>query len=111
MIWWKKYLKTVNDREKALRIVVTAKTAIKHNVSKELHKIVCPTLLVWGKQDSITPPFVAEQFHELISDSTLEFIDKCGHAPMMERPEQFNEVLKKILGFVVINNKSKNFIG
>jgi len=88
---------TINDREKALRIVVTAKSALKHNLEDQLHKIMCPTLLVWGKQDSITPPFVAEKFDELIPNTTLRFIDKCGHAPMMELPEKFNEILENFL--------------
>ena len=88
---------TVNDREKALRIVVTAKTALKHNVGDQLHHITCPTLLVWGNQDTITPPFVAEQFHELIKDSKLVFMDKCGHAPMMERPLLFNKEVASFL--------------
>jgi len=88
---------TVNNREKAIRIVITAKTALKHNLEDQLHKISCPTLLVWGKQDSITPPFVAEKFDELIPNTQLHFIDKCGHAPMMERPEAFNKVLKVFL--------------
>lgn len=88
---------TVNNREKALRIVLTAKSALKHNLGEDLHQITCPTLLVWGKQDTITPPFVGEKFHELISGSELVFIDRCGHAPMMEVPEQFNKILSNFL--------------
>ena len=95
--------KTVNDREKALRIVITAKTALKHNIADELPSIKCPTLLVWGNQDTITPPFVAEKFQELIPNSELQFIDKCGHAPMMERPESFNVILREFLGRVSRN--------
>jgi len=88
---------TVNNREKALRIVLTAKSALKHNIALQLPSIKCPTLLLWGKQDSITPPFVGEKFHELIPNSELEFIDLCGHAPMMERPAEFNTILEKFL--------------
>ena len=88
---------TVNNREKALRIVLTAKSALKHNIGDELHKIKCPTLLVWGNQDSITPPFVAKKFNELIPNSVLSFIDECGHAPMMERPKEFNKILLSFL--------------
>ncbi len=88
---------TVNNRERALRVVLTAKSALKHNIGEDLYQIECPTLLVWGKQDSITPPFVAEKFHELIPGSTLEFIEECGHAPMMERPIEFNEILSQFL--------------
>ncbi|MDQ3143110.1 MAG: alpha/beta hydrolase [Bacteroidota bacterium] len=85
------------DRSKAIRIIVTAKSAVRHNLADKLYLIEAPTLLVWGKNDTITPPFVGEKFHELIRNSHLEFIDKCGHAPMMEHPEEFNRILEKFL--------------
>ncbi|CAH0999173.1 2-hydroxy-6-oxo-6-phenylhexa-2,4-dienoate hydrolase [Neolewinella maritima] len=88
---------TVNDRNKGLRIVMTAKSAVRHNLAHKLHDIVAPTLLVWGKQDAITPPFVGEQFEELIPDAELHFIDECAHAPMMERPREFNRLLGNFL--------------
>src|SRR5680860_406029 len=87
---------TSNTR-KCLSMVKTAKSAIRHNVGDQLSKIKVPTLLVWGKQDTITPPFVAEEFNEKISNSRLEFIDKCGHAPMLETPDAFNVVLEDFL--------------
>lgn len=80
----------VNDRAKVIRIVITAKSAIRHNLADKLHAIKVPTLLVWGKQDEITPSFVAEKFDELLPDSSLVFIDECGHAAMMEKPQEFN---------------------
>jgi len=87
---------TSNTR-KCLSMVKTAKSAIRHNVGDQFSKIKVPTLLVWGKQDTITPPFVAEEFNEKISNSRLEFIDKCGHAPMLETPDAFNVVLEDFL--------------
>lgn len=87
----------VNDKNKAIRIVITAKSAIRHNVADKLPEIKCPCLLIWGKDDTITPPFVAEQFDEILNDSTLCMIDKCGHAPMMERPEEFNKKFAEFL--------------
>jgi 2-hydroxy-6-oxonona-2,4-dienedioate hydrolase len=87
----------VNDRNKAIRVVATAKSAVRHNLGDKLHNIKAPTLLIWGKQDTITPPFVAEKFNELIENSRLFFIDKCGHAPMMEKPEEFNKILGSFL--------------
>lgn len=87
----------VNDRNKAIRLVLTAKSAVRQNLANKLHAIHQPTLLVWGKQDDITPPFVAEKFDEMIKNTTLVFIDKCGHAPMMERPEKFSGILEKFL--------------
>mgnify|MGYP006266271083 CR=1 FL=1 len=87
----------VNDRNKAIRVIATAKSAVRHNLGDKLHQIEAPTLLVWGKQDSITPAFVGEKFDELIENSRLVFIDECGHAPMMEHPEDFNRYLEEFL--------------
>ena len=87
----------VNDRGKAIRVVATAKSAVRHNLGDKLKNIKAPTLLIWGKQDNVTPPFVGEKFHELIANSRLHFIDKCGHAPMMEKPNDFNELLEAFL--------------
>ncbi len=87
----------VNNRNKLARILSLAKSAIRHNMAKELHSIKVPTCLIWGQQDTITPPEVAEEFHKLIADTELFFIDKCGHAPMMEQSEEFNEILQNWL--------------
>ncbi len=87
----------VNDRNKAIRIIATAKSAVRHNLGDKLHQINVPTLLVWGKQDQITPAFVGEKFDELIENSKLIFIDKCGHAPMMEHIDEFNRHLEDFL--------------
>ncbi|MBK7566615.1 MAG: alpha/beta hydrolase [Bacteroidetes bacterium] len=87
----------VNDRNKVLRVLTTAKSAIRQNLAEEVSKITAPTLLVWGNNDTITPPFVGEEFHKLIPNSKLLFIDECGHAPMMEQPEEFNRYLSEFL--------------
>lgn len=87
----------VNDRGKGIRIVATAKSAVRHNLEHQLHKIEAPTLLIWGMNDTITPPFVGEKFKELIKHSELHFIDKCAHAPMMEVPNEFNRILEAFL--------------
>lgn len=87
----------VNDRNKAIRVIATAKSAVRHNLGDKLHLISAPTLLVWGKEDSVTPPFVAEKFHEHIDKSQLFFVEKCGHAPMMEKPDEFNKLLATFL--------------
>ena len=80
----------VNDRHKVIRIVAMAKSAIRHNMKKDLRKITMPVSLIWGRDDKITPPEVAVEFNELLPNAELHWIDKCGHAPMMERPEEFN---------------------
>ncbi len=88
---------TVNDRNKAIRVVATAKSAVRHNLADKLHQIEAPTLLIWGQDDTITPPFVGEKFNELIENSKLHFVPECGHAPMMEKPQVFNEILYEFL--------------
>ena len=88
---------TVNIRMKAIKIIALAKNAIRNNMGEEVNQIKQPTLLIWGNNDAITPPFVGHEFHKLIPNSELHFIDKCGHAPMMERPEEFNTILLKFL--------------
>ncbi|MEP7256760.1 MAG: alpha/beta hydrolase [Flavitalea sp.] len=88
---------TVNNRLKAIKIISLAKSAIRNNLGEEISQIKTPTLLIWGNNDSITPPFVGREFHKLIPNSELHFVDKCGHAPMMEVPEEFNLILHKFL--------------
>lgn len=78
---------------KCMSIVAIAKSAQRNNVAKDLPKIQVPTLLVWGLNDTITPAEVGHEFNRLIADSELHFIDKCCHAPMMECPNRFNELL------------------
>lgn len=87
----------VNDRSKVIKILAMAKSAIRHNMSKDIHKIKVPVCLIWGKNDRITPPDVAIEFNELLPDSELYWVDECGHAPMMEQPDKFNVYLKQFL--------------
>jgi pimeloyl-ACP methyl ester carboxylesterase len=85
------------NRLKVIKIIALAKSAIRNNLGEELNQIKVPTCLIWGKNDTVTPPFVAEEFHKLIPQSELHFIDKCGHAPMMEVPGEFNTILSTFL--------------
>jgi pimeloyl-ACP methyl ester carboxylesterase len=71
-------------------------------MAKDLPNMNTPTCIIWGKNDIVTPPNVANEFHELLPDSNLYWIDKCGHAAMMEHPNKFNEILSswfKMRGF------------
>ncbi len=88
---------TTKSIPKCMRIVAIAKSAQRNNLADDLPNIDKPTLLVWGLNDTITPPMVAHEFNRLIPNSRLTFIDKCCHAPMMERPEEFNRILEKFL--------------
>jgi pimeloyl-ACP methyl ester carboxylesterase len=88
---------TVNDRGKVIRTLALAKSAIRHNMAADLPNMTMPTCLIWGKNDKVTPPEVADEFLKLLPDADLFWIDKCGHAAMMEHPDEFNNILHKWL--------------
>ncbi|MBX2895334.1 MAG: alpha/beta hydrolase [Cyclobacteriaceae bacterium] len=88
---------TTKSIPKCMRIVAIAKSAQRNNLALELPSIKVPTLLVWGLNDTITPPMVGHEFNRLIPNSELKFIDKCCHAPMMEHPEKFNKLVEDFL--------------
>jgi pimeloyl-ACP methyl ester carboxylesterase len=88
---------TTKSIPKCMRIVAIAKSAQRNNLALDLPKILVPTLLVWGLNDTITPPMVAYEFNRLIPKSKLKFIDQCCHAPMMEHPDKFNEIVDDFL--------------
>jgi 2-hydroxy-6-oxonona-2,4-dienedioate hydrolase len=87
----------VNDRNKAIRIVVMAKSALRSNLRSEVAGMKLPVCLIWGKDDRITPPFVGEEYHKLLPDSELNIVENCGHAAMMEKPDEFNAILERFL--------------
>jgi 2-hydroxy-6-oxonona-2,4-dienedioate hydrolase len=86
-----------NNRLKVIKIIALAKSAIRNNLGEELNLVKQPTCLIWGNNDTITPPFVGKEFNRLLPNSELHFIDKCGHAPMMEVPVEFNQILEQFL--------------
>jgi pimeloyl-ACP methyl ester carboxylesterase len=87
----------VNDRIKVIKTLTIAKSAIRHNMAKDLPKMHVKTCLIWGRNDTVTSPETAEEFHRLLPNSELYWIDKCGHAAMMEHPDEFNQILNKWL--------------
>ena len=88
---------TVNDRIKLIKTLTIAKSAIRHNMAKDLPKMHVKTCIIWGENDKVTPPEVATEFHKLLPNSELYWIEKCGHAAMMEHPDKFNEILESWL--------------
>ncbi|QNL50005.1 alpha/beta hydrolase [Olivibacter sp. SDN3] len=92
---------TVNNKERVIKTIAMAKSAIRHNMAKELPGIHVRVGLIWGKNDKITPPDVAEEFLALLPNAELTWIDQCGHAPMMEQPQEFNQQLRAFLDKIV----------
>jgi 2-hydroxy-6-oxonona-2,4-dienedioate hydrolase len=95
--WVQSVRRTVTTPASALRVLRFARAAKRHNIEDRLGHIAVPTLLVWGRNDQITPPEVAERFHALLPDSRLCFLPRCGHAPMLEQPDAFNEIVAEWL--------------
>lgn len=87
----------VNDRARALRMVVLAKSALRHNLRQLIPELKMPVCLIWGKNDTVTPAFVGEEYLKLLPQAELHLFDKCGHAPMMEHPEDFNRIMEQFL--------------
>ncbi len=87
----------VNDRPRAVRLIKMARSSKSETVTDRLGALRMPTLLIWGRDGEITPPDVAREFSERLPNARLHFIDRCGHAPMMERPAQFNRLMRSFL--------------
>lgn len=76
-----------------------SRTQSSHNRSVEslLNKLDHPVLLLWGLEDRITPPEVAFHFHDFLLNSEIRFINECGHVPMVDQPEKFNQSLVQFI--------------
>lgn len=92
-----KVFEIANNRISVLKLLGYAKSAIRHNMAHDIPKITKPTCLIWGAEDKVTPPHVAEEFHKLLPDSELNWIALCGHAAMWEHPEKFSKIVLEFL--------------
>jgi 2-hydroxy-6-oxonona-2,4-dienedioate hydrolase len=89
--------KELSGRASARAMVKLSRTARKNHLGDELSLVKCPTLIVWGREDIVTPPEACETFAKLIPNNRVVWIDKCGHAPMIEKPEEFAVAMREYL--------------
>lgn len=87
----------LSDNKKCLQIIKTAKITQRSYTTDILPRINLPTLLIWGTEDTITPISVAEEFKSLLPNASLIYLYECGHAPMMEKPLEFNKFFEQFL--------------
>ena len=66
-------------------------------LTKRAHRITMPTLLLWGDSDGVVPSAYGQAFQQLLPNPTLQIIDRCGHLPQLERPEQFINAVRRFL--------------
>ncbi|HLF04043.1 MAG TPA: alpha/beta hydrolase [Dehalococcoidia bacterium] len=62
-----------------------------------LRGVPTPTLIVWGRQDAIIPVECGEQFRQALPNATLRVIDRCGHSPALEKPQEFLHAVNEFL--------------
>ena len=86
------------DRKYLRFLLRVAKATRDRYMLDELADVQVPTMIIWGRNDTITPPFVAEQFCRKIRGAELAFIDECGHAPPIEQPKEFARLLHAFRG-------------
>lgn len=86
--------RTLAEPVTGLRALGFARAAKRDNLERRLAEIATPTLVVWGADDRVTPPAVAERVQSRIPDSHLVFLRRCGHAPMIEQPQAFAAILR-----------------
>ncbi len=84
---------SLSKRGGARAMIKLSRSARRNHLGKKLGMIQCPTLLIWGKQDIVTPPEAAEGFLSSIRGSEIVWFDQCGHAPMIEKPAEFASAL------------------
>lgn len=79
----------LSSRPRARAMVMLSRSARRNHLGDKIGQISCPTLLIWGRQDIVTPPEAADLFLKGIRDSRIDWYEPCGHAPMIECPDQF----------------------
>jgi pimeloyl-ACP methyl ester carboxylesterase len=75
----------------------TFKKTVSEDLQTDAEKLYVPVLLIYGEQDTATPVWFGERYHELMSDSTLEILPGAGHFVHLDRPA---DVVQAIEGFV-----------
>jgi len=95
--WVEEIRARVARRSYVLRVLQISRSARRYNLEDRLHEIHCPTLLVWGAEDCVTPRDIAIRFLDGIPSATLRLVPECGHAPMLEHPEAFARAVEEFL--------------
>jgi pimeloyl-ACP methyl ester carboxylesterase len=86
------------DRTKTLMAVGKFVWPIpERGLTKRVHRITMPTLLLWGDSDRIVPSVYGQAFQKLLPNSTLKIIEKCGHLPQVECLAEFINSVRDFL--------------
>ncbi len=83
----------LSDRLGARAMVQLSRSARRNHLGDRISQIKAPTLLVWGRNDIVTPPEAAAEFLQRLPNARIVWFDQCGHAPMIEKATEFAEAL------------------
>ncbi|MEM1422547.1 MAG: alpha/beta hydrolase [Planctomycetota bacterium] len=87
----------LSRRPAARAFVKLGRSAKVDHLGPILHEIRTPIQLIWGRQDIVTPPSVAEHFARDLPDARLTWLEECGHAPHIEYPDAVRTILTGFL--------------
>ncbi len=73
------------------------KRKIIKTIAKEMTKVTCPVLIIWGENDCIIYVDHAYKAHKMLKNAQLEIFPACGHLPQFEYPQKFNEIVSKFI--------------
>lgn len=85
----------LTKRTGARAMVKLSRSARRNQLRDRLGDIRVPTLIIWGREDVVTPPEAAHEFAARIPGSKLVWFDRCGHVPMIECPDQFVRAMEE----------------
>ncbi|MAY73380.1 MAG: hypothetical protein CMJ31_01400 [Phycisphaerae bacterium] len=88
----------LTTRQGKRAMVRLSKTARRNNLADRMNEIEQPTMLIWGRQDVVTPPSAAQGFLDLLPNAEIVWVEGCGHTPMLEAPDVFAESLIDFMG-------------
>ncbi len=74
--------------------------AHRNDSTNSLSEIRCPTLIIVGNEDKLTPPSDAEKMNQAIASSELKIINQAGHLPNLETSAFFNQLVGEFLNKV-----------
>jgi pimeloyl-ACP methyl ester carboxylesterase len=91
------WYQSASDRNYARFLLRLSRATRDRCVEHELGQLDLPTMVIWGRNDEITPPHVGETFKQQIRGAKLRYIEDCGHAPNLEQPQIFADIMSEFL--------------
>ena len=88
---------TIQNKQILLRCLRFVKSTKYNLLHDELPKIQAPTLLIWGKDDKVTPSELGHEFFGLMENSELHLLDECGHVPPHEKSQECLHLMQSFL--------------